>query len=191
MSTTQPASPAELIGRRVSELRRERGISLSELAARAGIGKATLSGVEAGTRNPTLEMLYAIAGQLGLPLAAVLAEPAPRRTDEPGFADVHGSAVTAHLHAVFGEPDATFEFYRIRIRPGRRQLSPPHPPGTTEHLSVFSGSGLAGPADEPIRLATGVYATWRADQPHVFEADEEVAAALVIRSPRRPTAPRP
>jgi transcriptional regulator with XRE-family HTH domain len=185
-------TPAELIGARVTELRRERGLSLSELAARAGIGKATLSGVEAGTRNPTLETLYAITGQLGLPLAAVLAERAadppdpahPARDREPGFADVHGDAVTAHLHAVFEEPTATFEFYRLRIRPGRRQTSPAHSPGTTEHLSVFAGRGLAGPADAPIPLAPGVYATWQADRPHVFEATDEVDAALMIRSPR-------
>ena len=201
---TAVPTPAERIGRRVTELRRERGLSLSELAARAGIGKATLSGVEAGTRNPTLETLYAITGQLGLPLAAVLAEPAAESAGlgvgsgagvgagrdrahqrEPGFADVHGDAVTAHLHAVFEEPTATFEFYRLRIRPGRRQTSPAHSPGTTEHLSVFSGRGLAGPADAPLPLAPGGYATWQADRPHVFEADEEVVAALMIRSPRR------
>ena len=196
------STPAERIGRRVTELRRERGLSLSELAARAGIGKATLSGVEAGTRNPTLETLYAITGQLGLPLAAVLAEPAAERaadpahpgTDragarEPGFADVHGDAVTAHLHAVFEEPTATFEFYRLRIRPGRRQTSPAHSPGTTEHLSVFTGRGLAGPADAPLPLVPGGYATWQADRPHVFEATEEVVAALMIRSPRVPSLP--
>jgi transcriptional regulator with XRE-family HTH domain len=182
-------TPAERIGRRVTGLRRERGLSLSELAARAGIGKATLSGVEAGTRNPTLETLYAITGQLGLPLAAVLAEPTsdpahPDRDREPGFADVHGDAVTAHLHAVFEEPTATFEFYRLRIRPGRRQTSPAHSPGTTEHLSVFAGRGLAGPADAPLPLVPGGYATWQADRPHVFEATEEVVAALMIRSPR-------
>ncbi len=177
------SSPAERIGRRVAELRRERGLSLSELAARAGIGKATLSGVEAGTRNPTLETLYAITGQLGLPLAAVLAEPEPR-APESGFADVHGKAVTAHLHAVFEEPTVTFEYYRVLIRPANRQLSPAHSPGTTEHLSVFSGRGIAGPAHAPIALRPGVYASWEADQPHVFEADEEVVATLVIRSPR-------
>jgi transcriptional regulator with XRE-family HTH domain len=190
-------TPAERIGRRVTELRRERGLSLSELAARAGIGKATLSGVEAGTRNPTLETLYAITGQLGLPLAAVLAEPVAgpahlgmdldrARDREPGFADVHGDAVTAHLHAVFEEPAATFEFYRLRIRPGRRQTSPAHSPGTTEHLSVFTGRGLAGPADAPLPLVPGGYVTWQADRPHVFEATEEVVAALMIRSPRLP-----
>ena len=76
-TTTESINAAIRIGQRVSSLRRERGLSLSELAGRAGIGKATLSGVEAGTRNPTLETLYAITGELGLQLAAVLAEPEP------------------------------------------------------------------------------------------------------------------
>lgn len=182
-TTAESITAALRIGRRVAALRRERGLSLSELAGRAGIGKATLSGVEAGTRNPTLETLYAITGALGLPLAAVLAEPepAPRAA---GIGAVHGDAVSADLLAVFNEPAATFEFYDLRIRPGLRQLSPAHSAGTTEHLTVFAGIGLAGPSHDPLVLAPGRYVTWAADQPHVFEAEEEVVAALMIRSPR-------
>src|SRR5918995_6173421 len=50
---------AEDVGQRVRELRERRGLSLSELARRAAVGKATLSGLEAGTRNPPLETLQA------------------------------------------------------------------------------------------------------------------------------------
>lgn len=52
------------IGRRIRRLREERGISLSALARAAGVGKATLSGLENGTRNPTLETLWAITAEL-------------------------------------------------------------------------------------------------------------------------------
>ncbi|WP_344749798.1 helix-turn-helix transcriptional regulator [Streptosporangium vulgare] len=48
-------------------LREERGISLSALARAAGVGKATLSGLENGTRNPTLDTLWAITTELGVP----------------------------------------------------------------------------------------------------------------------------
>src|SRR4051812_41709202 len=60
------ADPA--VGQRLRRLREERGLSLSALARAAGLGKATLSGLEHGTRNPTLETLYAVAGALGVPL---------------------------------------------------------------------------------------------------------------------------
>lgn len=60
-------APAVEVGARVGELRR-RGRSLSEMARRAGLGKATLSELEAGRRNPTPETLYAVTSAMGLPL---------------------------------------------------------------------------------------------------------------------------
>ena len=73
-SEPSPRGPGA-VGRRVRALREDRGLSLSALARLAGVGKATLSGLENGTRNPTLETLYAITAQLGVPLAAVLSCP--------------------------------------------------------------------------------------------------------------------
>ena len=122
---------------------RSGGISLSALARLAGVGKATLSGLENGTRNPTLETLYAITAQLGVPLTAVLAEPA----DEP---TVRGAAVSATLLEVFNDTDATYELYRMRVAPGPGQLSPAHQAGVTEHVTVFAGVLRAGPADAPL-----------------------------------------
>ncbi|NJA56315.1 helix-turn-helix domain-containing protein, partial [Streptomyces sp. NEAU-H3] len=66
---------ASEVGARIRELREARALSLSALARRSGLGKATLSGLEAGTRNPTLETLYAVTTALGVPLTAALAPP--------------------------------------------------------------------------------------------------------------------
>src|SRR6185369_8292111 len=75
-----------MVGARIRELRAARGWSLSSLAERAGVGKATLSEIESGQRNPTLETLYAIAAPLRVGLSALLAEP-------PEAPSVHGDAV--------------------------------------------------------------------------------------------------
>lgn len=163
------------IGNRIRALRTERGLTLSELALRAGIGKATLSGLEAGTRNPTIETLYAVSAQLGVPLASLLSE-GPR---EP----MHGDSVTGELLEVFADGTVTTELYRLRIRPGRLQTSPAHPPGTTEYLTVYEGVARVGPKNAPFRVAAGEHMSWVADVPHVYEAegDAEVVASLVIR----------
>ena len=53
-------------------LRRERAraaLSLTELAKRAGIAKSTLSQLESGTGNPSLETLWALGTALGVPLS--------------------------------------------------------------------------------------------------------------------------
>ncbi|MGK5673363.1 helix-turn-helix domain-containing protein [Micromonospora sp. URMC 106] len=185
MPPTSPACPphpdpgADAVGRRVRALREQRGMSLSTLARRAGVGKATLSGLENGTRNPTLETLYAITAQLDVPLAAVLSGPAATPT-------VRGTAVSAILLEVFEEADATYELYRMLVTPGPEQLSPAHQPGVTEHVTVFAGVLRAGPVDAPLTATAGEHLRWTSDVPHVYAAvgDEEVAASLLLRYPR-------
>ncbi|MEV0731963.1 XRE family transcriptional regulator [Polymorphospora sp. NPDC050346] len=173
------------VGRRVRELREARGVSLSALSRRAGVGKATLSGLENGTRNPTLETLYAVTAELGVPLAAVLAAPG---TDA---ATIRGTAVEATLLQVFDEGDVTFELYRMRVPPGPPQTSPAHQRGVAEHVTVFSGLLRAGPVGAPALAGTGQHITWISDVPHVYGAvgDDEVHASLLIRYPGRSRRP--
>lgn len=67
----------EDVGRRLRALRQDMDVSLSELSRRSGVGKGTLSELESGRRNPTLETLYALTTALGRPLSAVLSDPLP------------------------------------------------------------------------------------------------------------------
>lgn len=175
-----PTSAGHDIGRRLRELRQTRGVSLSALARRAGVGKATLSGLETGTRNPTLETLYAVTTALGLPLAAVLGSPRSAGTA------VRGSAVEATLLDVFDERDASYELFRIRVITGLTQSSPAHHANVTEHVTVFSGVLRAGPATAPMLAPAGGYLTWRADVPHTYQAigPDDVHASLLMRYPR-------
>ena len=66
------SQPGIAVGARIRALRTERGLSLSSLASEAGIGKGSLSELETGRRNPTLDTLYALAGPLGVPLASLV-----------------------------------------------------------------------------------------------------------------------
>lgn len=55
----------DVLGRTLRELRHEHGERLVETAARAGISPQYLSEVERGRKDPSSEMLAAIAGALG------------------------------------------------------------------------------------------------------------------------------
>ncbi|MFI6811843.1 helix-turn-helix domain-containing protein [Nonomuraea sp. NPDC050328] len=168
----RPSDPAQL-GRHVRRLREARGLSLSELARRAGLGKATLSGIENGTRNPTLETLWAITAQFGVPLTALL----------EGQGEVYGTAVEAKLLQVFDDGEVSYELYRIRVPPGVTQSSPAHHAGVTEHITVFRGTLRAGPPGRPMTAGPGEYLTWTADEPHTYAAlgEEVVEASLLMR----------
>jgi len=173
---------AGAVGARLRALRKAQGISAAELARRARVGKATLSELEAGQRNPTLETLYALTKALGAPLSAAL--PVDDAPLDGGDA-VHGAAVDAALVERFVDVGVTTELYRVAIRAGRRQVSAPHATGVTEHLVVFAGEALVGRAANPVQVRAGASATWAADVEHVYAGvgDVDVAAALLMRHP--------
>ncbi|MGJ6963662.1 helix-turn-helix domain-containing protein [Streptosporangium sp. G11] len=179
------------IGRRIRRLREERGISLSALARGAGVGKATLSGLENGTRNPTLETLWAITAELGVPLAMAIGTPPVEAAGGGERAEVvpvvHGRASEGTLLQVFEDEEVTYELYRLVIRAGATQVSPAHHEGVTEHVTVFAGTLSAGPAGAPLRAGPGEHISWRSDVPHTYTVlgDRDVHASLLIRYPRR------
>ncbi|MFC9294143.1 helix-turn-helix domain-containing protein [Streptomyces sp. NPDC057011] len=179
MESTATAHLAAQVGARVRALRTERGVSLSELARRSRIGKGTLSELESGRRNPTLETLYALTTALEVPLSTAL-----HTTGLP--AEISGAAVDAVLTERFEDASVVTETYRVRIRAGSAQESAAHTPGTTEHIVVLAGTARVGPLHSPaLSVGPGEHATWAADVPHLYEAPAgDVEALLVVRYPR-------
>ena len=177
------------IGARLRELREGRGISLGDLAAEAGIGKGTLSELETGRRNPTLDTLFAVTTALGVALSAALP---PGETRAPGAVVVSGDAIEAVLVDRFVDIAATTELYRVYIAAGRRQDSAPHAPGVTEHWIVYAGVLELGPVGEPVRLGAGESTTFTGDVAHSYRAgrNADVAAALLVRYPNGGSNPR-
>jgi transcriptional regulator with XRE-family HTH domain len=58
----------EVLGRRLRALRQEQQETLAETAARAGISPQYLSEIERGRKEPSSEMIAALAGALGVTL---------------------------------------------------------------------------------------------------------------------------
>lgn len=56
----------QVFGGRVRELRKERGLSQVELAAKVGIDRSYMGFLERGERNPSLEVIAKIAEALSV-----------------------------------------------------------------------------------------------------------------------------
>ncbi|GAA1530781.1 helix-turn-helix domain-containing protein [Nocardioides humi] len=159
------------VGARIRALREARGLSLSALAAQAGIGKGSLSELETGRRNPTLDTLYAVAAPLGVPLAALV-------DDHDGAVLAHGGMVTTRVR-VLREPGRTTEVYLIRLAPGAVRSSPAHSHGVEEQLVVVAGSGVVEYGDGSVALGPGDHVRFAADQPHAYRAGPDAALEAV------------
>ncbi len=157
-------------------LRRERaraGISLAELARRAGLAKSTLSQLEAGNGNPSVETLWSLGVALGVPFSRLVDPPAPafrviRAGDRPAVPSDQAASLGTLLSA--GAPHTRRDLYVITIEPGAVRHAEAHLPGSVEHVVVSAGALRTGPESEPVELAAGDYAAFPGDVPHLYEA---------------------
>jgi transcriptional regulator with XRE-family HTH domain len=169
-----------------ASLRRERerhGISLTELARRAGISKSTLSQLEAGAGNPSIETLWALAVVLEIPFSRLVDPPdAPVQVLRAGQGHTirsEHSPFTGTLLAAC-PPGARRDLHLITAEPGPARAAHAHIPGTIEHMLVTAGRWRAGPVGAEVELEPGDYARFPADRPHVYEALEPAASAVLV-----------
>lgn len=159
-------------------LRRERqrsGLSLSEAAKRAGIGKSTLSQLESGQGNPSLETMWALATAYGVPLSRLLDPPAAEVTvvragQTPALASSNTDYVASLLSS--GPANVRRDLYLITAHPGPIRDSQPHPVGTVEHIVIGSGRARVNTVGRDEELGPGDYMRYPGDEPHQFEALE-------------------
>ncbi|MFI9842226.1 helix-turn-helix domain-containing protein [Nonomuraea sp. NPDC051941] len=177
------SSSAAAVGAQIRRRREQRGMSGSELARRAGLSKATLSQLEAGKGNPTIETLDALAIALRIPLTDLLARDTdPGPVFVPGTEIAEGEVGRELLRRI--SSGHSLEIWRLRMPAHTDLTGVPHATGTVEHLLVASGGLTAGPADAPRLLGPGDLLAFAGDAPHLYRTDAEPAdVTVVIASP--------
>jgi transcriptional regulator with XRE-family HTH domain len=160
----------------VRRLRVAGRLSLSELARATGVGKATLSAVESGRGNPTVETLAALASALGVPVVDLFAvpEPAPVTVVRAGG----GEALAAGVERLGRIGAGEVQRVALEARADREQA--PLEAGSRLHVVVTRGTLVAGPAERITELGTGDYAAFPADVPHVLRTAHRSAEAVVV-----------
>ena len=151
------------VGRTVNRLRRERGMTVTSLAERAGVSGGMISRIENGLVSPSLGTLDAIAGAMSVPVMALLA----RRS---GKADVYhlraGGGIPsrritpnhAHEYLLLGKhigPGGSFEAARVRILRDEAGELPRYQHDGHVFMTVIAGKGRYACGDAEFELAPG------------------------------------
>ncbi|MEE1890241.1 helix-turn-helix domain-containing protein [Pseudomonas carassii] len=180
-------SRIDLLALAIKRERLQAGLSVTELAKRAGVAKSTLSQLESGIGNPSIETLWSLAIAMGLQVTRFFEQPRQHlrviRANEgmTAYAEASNYAATLLADCPAG---VQRDIYRLKVQPGEARLSQPHLPGTIEHVVLCTGSATIGPASEPMLLRAGDYISYSANVPHVFEALEaNTTAVMVIEHP--------
>lgn len=167
----------DAVGPRLRALRRERGITLADLAAVTGVSESTLSRLEGGRRRATLELLLPLARTYDVPLDDLVGAP---RTGDPRI----------HLKPVrrFGmvfvplsrRPGGTQAFKMI-IPARPRPLEPtPQTHEGFEWLYVLDGRLRLLLGERDLTLSPGEAAEFDTSLPHWLGSSDGGAVELLI-----------
>jgi transcriptional regulator with XRE-family HTH domain len=176
-------APLDVIADAVRRERERLGLSLAELARRANVAKSTLSGLEAGSGNPSVETLWALAVALDVPFSRLV-----DRAEEPVqvVRAGEGAAIRSD-HAPYAAtllsacpPGARRDLHVFAADPGPARAAQAHLRGTVEHVVVSAGRWRLGPVGAEVELGPGDYARFPADRPHAYTALEPGSAAVLV-----------
>lgn len=181
--TLKSTLPIEIVAKALTRERRKTGLSMTEIARQAGIAKSTLSQLESGIGNPSLETLWALSIALKVPFAKLI-EPTKSRVQliRKGagikIESDHSQYTSLLLSAC--PAAARRDIYQILVQPGEAKRSSPHMSGVIEHIILTKGRAIVGLVDQAETLSPGDYISYPGDQEHIFDALEENTEAIII-----------
>ena len=180
------SAPPE-VGATLQRLRLARGLTLEDLSRIAGVSKSMLSQIEREKANPTIAITWRLANALGVQISELLSSEV-RPVDLIRVVDAHEIPTLPGSHAgyslrILGPMDLAgkYEWYELTLQPGGELASQAHDPGTTEHLTVVTGTVELEVGAEKRKIKHGATARYPADQNHAIRnAGKTEAKALLV-----------
>lgn len=162
------------VGPRLKRLRTRRGVTLTELAAKTGISKSTLSRLESGQRKPSLELLLPLALAHQVPLEELVGAP------EVGDPRVRLKPRRRNGRLVFPltQPSSGVLVWKVVIPPERGEPELRTHDGY-EWLYVLSGQMRLILAEHDITMGPGEVAEFDTRLPHWFGPVDDVPVEIL------------
>lgn len=159
----------------IKTLRMKWGLTAEELAARAGLTRATVAKIESGNGNPTIETVGAISRVVQLPASELIR-----------------MAETAHIETAKTTPFENgdligqnirfpgFEIYRLKAKSGVSQTSDPgYHENTAEVCLVIKGKVRITVQDQTYELGPDMAIRFKALHQHQVEIVEDAEFLMI------------
>lgn len=175
-----------LLAQSVRAHRESRGFSLGTLSQMAGISKTSLSKIETGQGNPSLEVLNRIANALNVPVGALFGEEKLPQVyiirRGVGQVVTSDSGLSSRTLLVDGRSHR-MSIYEVHLPAQAIYRALPHLPGTQEFLFCLEGDIRLGPEEQEVHLQPGDAICFAADLPHTYSSISGAKALLVMQYP--------
>lgn len=168
------------------ELRRNRGMTLDDMAELTGVSKSMLGQIERGECGLSVATLWKISMGLKISFTSLMKETGSRAeiVDNKALKPLTNGRSGFRLYPVFPvEADRGFEIMYIELDPGAKSASVPHEHGTEEFVLVNAGVLHLTVGEEEYDIPAGHSIRYAADQTHCYAncADRQVQLCMIIR----------
>lgn len=173
-----------IIAENLGKLRKERNLSLGQLAALCDVSKVMLSQIEKGEANPTINTLWKIANGLRVPYTELM------RQSEHKVQVLHKAELTPGLneqkdYRVYcyyeSSPFRNFELFQMELEAGHRYTSIGHSERSEEYIMVQSGTLQLDVLNTSYVLSVDDAISFHAAAQHTYTAlyDQPVQAVII------------
>jgi transcriptional regulator with XRE-family HTH domain len=149
----------------------------------ASLSKQTLSKIEQGAGNPTVETLALLGAALDVSARRLLTEWGTpvfvQRHDAGDWQETSGRAQRI-LDETYGSGYVRTLVLRLDRSSETAATIGPHRPGTLHHLYVISGKVRVGPLADAVDLSAGDFVRFPGDVPHSYRCISERAVAHMV-----------
>ncbi len=177
------------IGPVIQRCRKERGLTLEQLADKSGVSKSMLSQVERGQANPTFAVLWSLTRALRIEFADLIEGGAIQGRDHPII--ITSVTTTPEMKSADGlcrlrilspaRLAGGTEWYDVQLEPGGTLVSSAHAPGAFEHLTALVEKIEVTCDGASSVLEPGETARYPADVPHrITNISSRPARALLV-----------
>jgi transcriptional regulator with XRE-family HTH domain len=177
-ATTSSGSAVAPIARNLRRWRLARALTLSALAEHAGVAKSTVSLIERGQGNPSIDTVWALASALGVPFASLFHDESPNedvvvvREDDGSIIAVEDAGLESEglvlRHMLTRTGGALIEIYTTILDEGAVRHAGAHADGLFEHITVAAGTVEISSESFTEILRHGDLISFRADRPHSY-----------------------
>lgn len=182
------AKTSSYLSQNITKLRLSKNLSQLQLSRQANIPRSTLTNIESGVGNPSLNNLVRISSALGVSIEELLSRP---RTDCQLIksADVpvlNRSQGRVQLHKLLPDKIKGIEIDRMVLAPEAIMGGHPHLDGTKEYLTVIQGEIIVHVAGDSFTVKQDDVFAFPGNQPHSYRNTKKtssIAISVVIPVP--------
>lgn len=180
------------LGHRMRTLRKGAGLTLDEVAGRAGVSRSLLSQAERGLTTPSVSTLRAVAEALNVQVVAFFGDPErPANGDAPGDEDDMIVRKDARKRLVLPRSNVRYElltpdlkrqveFLWLEYGPGQAASYQPMSHAGEENAVVLEGTLVVSFGDTEHRLEAGDSISFDSGRPHRVSNPSATERTVVV-----------